>query len=71
VVWYRPKSPSTAIINKLNQEINAALAHPQDHDANYGLGRNGGPWLAGRLRLIVEDTEKWAKVIRPANIRPQ
>ena len=66
-----PKSISTAIINKLNQEINAALADPKIKTRITDLGGTvvpGSPADFGKL--IVEDTEKWAKVIRAANIKP-
>ncbi len=66
-----PKSTSTAILNKLNQEINAALADPKIKTRITDLGGTvvpGSPADFGKL--IVEDTEKWAKVIRAANIKP-
>jgi len=66
-----PKSTSTAIINRLNQEINGALADPKIKTRITDLGGTvvpGSPADFGKL--IVEDTEKWAKVIRAANIKP-
>jgi tripartite-type tricarboxylate transporter receptor subunit TctC len=66
-----PKSTSTAIINKLNQEINGALADPKIKTRITDLGGTvvpGSPADFGKL--IVEDTDKWAKVIRAANIKP-
>jgi tripartite-type tricarboxylate transporter receptor subunit TctC len=67
-----PKSTSNAIIERLNQEINAALADPKIRTRITDLGGTvlpGAPADFGKL--IVEDTEKWAKVIRAANIKPE
>jgi hypothetical protein len=45
---------------------------PQREGATRGTRRHGAPWLARRLRqLIAEETEKWGKVIRTANIKPE
>ena len=60
------------IIYKLNQEINAGLADPK---IKARLVELGGTVLAGSPtefgKLITEDTEKWMKVIRAANIKPE
>jgi tripartite-type tricarboxylate transporter receptor subunit TctC len=67
-----PKATSTEIIQKLNTEINGALADPK---IKARLADFGGPALAGSPadfgRLIGDETEKWAKVIRAANIKPE
>jgi tripartite-type tricarboxylate transporter receptor subunit TctC len=59
------------IVDKLNKEINAALSDPQDQarlaDLG-GIGLSGSPADFGRL--IADETEKWGKVIRAANIKP-
>ena len=66
-----PKSTSTEIIEKLNKEINAGLADPK---IKTRVADMGGTVLAGSPadfgRLIAAETEKWAKVIRAANIKP-
>ena len=58
------------IVNKLNNEINAALADPQ---LKARLADLGGTTLAGSPadfgKLIAEDTEKWANVVKFAGIR--
>ena len=60
-----------AIVERLNREINAGL-----NDAKLGarIADVGGTALTGSpaefARLFVEDAEKWANVIRMANIRP-
>jgi tripartite-type tricarboxylate transporter receptor subunit TctC len=67
-----PKNTPTEIINKLNSEINAALADPK---IKARLAELGGTPLPGSPadfgRLIAEDTEKWAKVIRAAHIKAE
>ena len=74
-VWYgvgAPKNTSTAIIDSLNQEINAALADPKMKARFADLGDTvvtGSPADFGKL--IAEDIEKWGKVIRAANIKPE
>jgi tripartite-type tricarboxylate transporter receptor subunit TctC len=59
------------IIDMLNKEINAALADAKMKARLAGLG---GTVLAGSPanfgKFIAAETEKWAKVIRAANIRP-
>ena len=65
-----PKNTSTEIVDKLNKEVNAALDDPK---LKARLANLGGTVLAGSPadfgRLIAEETEKWAKVIRAANIK--
>ena len=65
-----PKGTPAEIIDTLNKEINAALADPaiKSHFANLGLtGRASSP--AEFSKLIVDETEKWANVIRAAHIK--
>jgi tripartite-type tricarboxylate transporter receptor subunit TctC len=59
-----PKNTPAEIIDKLNREINAALADP---DIKARLADLGGTALAGSGEfgtLVTEETEKWAKVVR-------
>jgi tripartite-type tricarboxylate transporter receptor subunit TctC len=67
-----PKSTPADIILRLNNEINAALA---DNRMKAKLADLGGTVLSGSAanfgKLIVGETEKWAKVIRAANIKPE
>ena len=65
-----PKDTPSAIIEKLNVEINAALADPKMKARFADLGGMvlpGSPDDFGKL--IRDETEKWAKVIRAANIK--
>jgi tripartite-type tricarboxylate transporter receptor subunit TctC len=67
-----PKQTPTEVIDKLNIEINAAIADPKIKTQLAELGSTvvpGSPADFGKL--IVEETEKWAKVIRTANIKAE
>jgi tripartite-type tricarboxylate transporter receptor subunit TctC len=67
-----PKNTPAEIIDKLNKAINAGLADPK---IKARLADFGGSVLPGSPadfgKLIAEETEKWAKVIRAANIKPE
>jgi tripartite-type tricarboxylate transporter receptor subunit TctC len=72
--WYGvgvPKNTPAEIVDKLNKEINAVLADPK---IKARLADLGGPPLPGSpadfAKLIADETEKWGKVIRTANIKP-
>jgi tripartite-type tricarboxylate transporter receptor subunit TctC len=66
-----PNNTPIAVIDKLNKEINAALADPRFKSR---LADLIAPVLAGSpadfRRLVAEETEKWGKVIKTANIKP-
>jgi tripartite-type tricarboxylate transporter receptor subunit TctC len=66
-----PKNTPLEIIDKLNKEINASLADPK---MKARIAETGGTVLAGSPtdfeKLIAEETDKWGKVIRAANIKP-
>jgi tripartite-type tricarboxylate transporter receptor subunit TctC len=67
-----PRNTPAEIVAKLNAEINAGLADPKLKAHLTGLGSSplvGSPADFGKL--IVEETEKWGKVIRAANIKPE
>jgi tripartite-type tricarboxylate transporter receptor subunit TctC len=67
-----PRNTPIEIIHKLNREINAALADPKIKARFAGLGATVFPQPPADFRkFIAEDTEKWAKVIRAANIRAE
>jgi len=73
--WYgigAPRSTPVEVIDKLNKEINAGLADPK---IKARLADLGGDVLALSPaefgRLIAEETEKWAKVVRAANIKAE
>jgi tripartite-type tricarboxylate transporter receptor subunit TctC len=68
-----PKNTPPDIIDKLSKEINAALADPEFKERLAhlldGTALGGSPADFGKL--IAEETEKWRKVIRLANIKPE
>ena len=67
-----PRNTPAEIVDKLNKEINAGLADPKIKARLadlYGTALGGSPADFGRL--LAEETEKWGKVIRAADIRPQ
>jgi tripartite-type tricarboxylate transporter receptor subunit TctC len=67
-----PKKTPVEIVDKLNRAINAALDDPK---LKTRLVELGGTLLAGSpadfSKLIADDTEKWGKVIRAANIKAE
>jgi tripartite-type tricarboxylate transporter receptor subunit TctC len=67
-----PKATPAPIIERLNQEINAGLADPK---VKARLADLGGAMLSGSPadfgKLIAEETEKWAKVVKFAGIKPE
>src|SRR5262245_2816106 len=67
-----PKATPAAIIETLNREANAGLADPK---IRARLDDMGGMVLAGSPadfgKLIADETEKWGKVIRAANIKAE
>jgi tripartite-type tricarboxylate transporter receptor subunit TctC len=65
-----PKATPAAIIDTLNTAINAAVAEPDTRMRLVGLGVRPLSMTAAEFgKLIADDTEKWAKVIRSANIK--
>jgi tripartite-type tricarboxylate transporter receptor subunit TctC len=67
-----PTGTPSGIVHKLNQEINAALADP---DIKARFADSGVTVLASSAadygKYVAEQTEKWAKVIRLTNIKPE
>jgi tripartite-type tricarboxylate transporter receptor subunit TctC len=70
--WYgvgAPKNTPSEIIARLNKEVNSVLAEPK---AQAKLADLGGILLPGSPadfgKLIAEDTERWGKVVKFANI---
>ena len=67
-----PKNTPAAIVETLNREINAALADPKLQARVAELGATvlpGSP--ADFSKLVADETEKWAKVIKFAGIKPE
>jgi tripartite-type tricarboxylate transporter receptor subunit TctC len=67
-----PAKTPTEIIELLNREINAALADPKIKGRLENLGSPVMTMSPAEFRkLIVDETERWAKVIRFAKIKPE
>jgi tripartite-type tricarboxylate transporter receptor subunit TctC len=73
--WYgvgAPKKTPVEIIEKLNQEINDALADPKLRARLADLGAEPTPMKPAEFeKFIADETEKWGKVVRAANIKPE
>jgi tripartite-type tricarboxylate transporter receptor subunit TctC len=66
-----PKNTPTEIVDVLNREINAGLADPKLKARLADLGNTvlaGSPAEFGKL--IADDTEKWAKVVKFSGAKP-
>jgi tripartite-type tricarboxylate transporter receptor subunit TctC len=72
--WYgvgAPKGTPGEVIDKIGKEINAGLADPKMKARFADLGGAPMPMTPAELgKLIADETEKWAKVIRKANLKP-
>jgi tripartite-type tricarboxylate transporter receptor subunit TctC len=67
-----PKNTPADIVDRLNREINAGLADPRLKARLAEMGAwplPGSPAHCGKL--IADEIEKWGKVIRTGNIRPE
>jgi len=65
-----PKNTSAEIVDKLNNEVNAGLADRKIKERLADLGGEPMPMTPAAFgKLIVDETEKWGKVIRAANIK--
>jgi tripartite-type tricarboxylate transporter receptor subunit TctC len=72
--WYgvgAPRSTPTEIVVDLNKALNAVLSDPDVKTRLAAVGAEPMPMTAVEFGTFVADeTEKWAKVIRTANIKP-
>jgi tripartite-type tricarboxylate transporter receptor subunit TctC len=73
--WYGvgvPKKTPTEIVEKLNKEINAALADPKLKARFADLGAEPMSMTPAEFaKFVVDETEKWGKVVKFAGIKPQ
>jgi tripartite-type tricarboxylate transporter receptor subunit TctC len=74
-VWYgiaAPRGTSPEIVKNLNQAVNSALADPKVQARLAELGGEPMPMAPVEFgKLITDETEKWAKVIRAAGIKAE
>src|SRR5262245_36321887 len=72
-IWYgiaAPKGTPSAIVEKLNQAVNAVLADSKLQTRLAELAGEPMPMTPAEFgKLVAEETEKWGKVIRAANIK--
>jgi tripartite-type tricarboxylate transporter receptor subunit TctC len=67
-----PRTTPAEIISKLNQEINLALADSKITRRIAELGDTPLSLSSSEFaRLIADETEKWSKVIRAANVKAE
>ena len=73
--WYGigvPRNTPVEIVDKLNKEINAAIADPAMKARFAAIGGEPLPGSPAEFgKLISEETEKWGKVVRAAGIKPE
>jgi tripartite-type tricarboxylate transporter receptor subunit TctC len=73
--WYgigAPKDTPAAIVDKLNTEINAGLADPKLKARLADLGYDTFPTSPAVFgTFIAAETEKWARVVKFAGIKPE
>ena len=73
--WYgicAPRNTPAEIVDKLNKEINAAIADPGMKARFAAIGGEPLPGSPAEFgKLISEETEKWRKVVRAAGIKPE
>ncbi len=73
--WYGMGAPSgtrAEVIDKINKEVNAALDDPKMKARLADLGGVALPGSPAEFgKLVADETEKWAKVVKFANIKPE
>ena len=73
--WYglgAPKNTPAEIVEKLNREINGALADPKIKARLADLGGTPLPGSSADFgNFIAAETDKWGKVIRSAHIKAE
>jgi len=74
-IWYgiaAPRGTPPEIVGNLNQAVNAVLADPKLQARLAELGGELMPMTPAEFgELVAEETEKWGKVIRAANIKAE
>ena len=72
--WYgvgAPKGTPAEVIDKIGKAIDAGLADPKIKAHFADLGDVAMPMTPAKFgKFIADETDKWAKVIRTANIKP-
>jgi tripartite-type tricarboxylate transporter receptor subunit TctC len=72
--WYgvgAPRSTPVEIVGRLNKEINAGLVDPKMKARLADLGSEGMPMTPAEFgKFVVDETEKWGKVVKFAGMKP-
>jgi tripartite-type tricarboxylate transporter receptor subunit TctC len=72
--WYGagvPKGTPAGIVDKINKDIGAGIADAKMKARFADLGGAPMPMSSAEFgKLIADETEKWAKVVRTANLKP-
>jgi tripartite-type tricarboxylate transporter receptor subunit TctC len=72
-IWYgiaAPRGTPPEIIDKLNGAVNTVLADPKLQARLAELGGEPMPMKPAEFgKLVADETEKWGKLIRSANIK--
>jgi tripartite-type tricarboxylate transporter receptor subunit TctC len=67
-----PRGTPTEIVDRLNKGINARLADPKMKARIADLGSEAMPMTPAEFgKLVADETEKWAKVVKFAGIKPE
>ena len=68
----RAQNTPAEIVDTLNTEINAALADPKIKARAAELGATVSPGSSAHFsNMIAEESEKWAKVVKFAGLKPE
>jgi tripartite-type tricarboxylate transporter receptor subunit TctC len=74
-IWFgvgAPRNTPAEIVQKLNTAINAGLADPKIKGRLAELGSTPVPMSPGDYgKFVADEIDKWAKVIRAANLKPR
>jgi tripartite-type tricarboxylate transporter receptor subunit TctC len=74
-IWFgvgAPRNTPAEIVDRLNREINAGLADPKIKARLVDLGSTPMPMTPVAYgQFMADEIEKWAKVIRAANIKAE
>jgi tripartite-type tricarboxylate transporter receptor subunit TctC len=67
-----PKNTPAEVVDRLNREVNAGLADPKMKQRLADLGATAFVRAPAEFgRFIADETEKWAKVVKSAGIKPE
>jgi tripartite-type tricarboxylate transporter receptor subunit TctC len=67
-----PRNTPADVVERINREVNVALADPGMKARLAVLGNDPVSMTSAEFgKLLAEETEKWAKVIRTANLKPE